>query len=235
MRTSGTLTFSHEGHSLRYFQRGSGPPVVLLHGLSGSARWWRYNAPAFAAQYTVYTLELVGGMSVQEGAALVVAWLEAQDLQGAALIGHSMGGHMSLRVAAHSPRITRLVLACATGLLSGEWWQRALCLPRAGLVGRPRFLPTIVGDSLRTGWPNLYRSVRDLLRDDVTSILPDIWQPTLVIWGSRDPLVPPALGELLASSIPHSNYVLLVAGHVVMVDQPAAFNSAVLDFLAEHR
>lgn len=224
-------TFTALGRRLRFTAVGSGPPLVLVHGLSGSARWWRYNVPAFSRQHTVYTLELLGGVGVQEAAELIALWLRDQRLQHVCLIGHSMGGQIAMNVAARSPQVTRLVLACASGLLRGEWWKLARYLPRAGLVGRPRFLPTILGDSLRTGWPNLYRAVRDLLRDDVALVLPHIWQPTLIIWGSRDPLVPPALGEMLAHQIQHSRYLVLPAGHVVMVDQPAAFNAAVLDFL----
>lgn len=206
--------------------------MVLVHGLSGSSRWWRYNVPAFAPTHTVYTLELLGGLGVNEAAALIALWLEAQDLRGVTLIGHSMGGQISMNVAARSPRVTRLVLACASGLLRGEWWKLARHLPKAGLYGRPRFLPTIVGDSLRTGWPNLHRAVRDLLSDDISVMLPHIWQPTLVIWGSRDVLVPPELGELLAQRL-HAPYIVLPAGHVVMVDQPAAFNRTVLNFLQD--
>ncbi len=226
-------TFTEGGRTLRYSRRGQGPPLILIHGLSGSGRWWRFNAPALSATHEVLTLELIGGVGVQDAARLIVAWIEHLDLPPASVVGHSMGGQIALYVAAFAPaRVSNLVLACASGLLRASWWKVALNLPRAGFSGRPRFVPVVLRDSLRTGLPNLYRSARDLLRDDVEALLPTITTPTLVIWGARDPLVPPQLGQHLARRIPGARYVELSrAGHVVMVDQPAAFNQAVLDFL----
>ncbi|WP_241191249.1 alpha/beta fold hydrolase [Deinococcus psychrotolerans] len=230
-----TETFSSGTRTLRYTRQGAGPPIILIHGLSGSGRWWRFNAPALAASHEVLTLELLGGVGVQEAARLIGAWMEQLDLPPCAVLGHSMGGQIALYVAAASPqRVSRLILACASGLLHAAWWKVALNLPRAGFSGRPRFMPVVLRDSLRTGLPNLYRSARDLLRDDVEALLPTIQVPTLVIWGSRDPLVPPHLGQLLAQRLPNARYTEIAhAGHVVMVDQPAAFNRAVIGFLAQ--
>ena len=230
-----THTFKDGERTLRYTRQGAGPPVILIHGLSGSGRWWRFNAPALAEAHEVLTLELLGGVGVQDAARLIVAWAQGLDLPPAAVVGHSMGGQIALYVAAFAPeRVSRLVLACASGLLHAKWWKVALNLPRAGFSGRPRFMPVVLRDSLRTGLPNLYRSARDLLRDDVAALLPTVEAPTLVIWGSRDPLVPPTLGRQLAASLPRARYVEVPhAGHVVMVDQPQAFNAAVLAFLAE--
>lgn len=227
-------TFKDGERTLRYTRQGAGPPVILIHGLSGSGRWWRFNAPALAQAHEVLTLELLGGVGVQDAARLIVAWMDHLGLPPAAVIGHSMGGQIALYVAAFAPqRVCQLVLACASGLLHARWWKVALNLPRAGFSGRPRFMPVVLRDSLRTGLPNLYRSARDLLRDDVAALLPTVDVPTLVIWGSRDPLVPPKLGRQLAASLPRAHYVELAhAGHVVMVDQPDAFNAAVLAFLA---
>lgn len=223
--------FRAGGKQLRFTRRGSGPPLVLLHGLSGSARWWRLNIPAFAPHYSVYTPEYEG-LGVQEAAELITLWLDAQNLREVALIGHSMGGHIAMNVAARSPRISRLVLASATGLLRGQWWRMAAHLPQAALKGDPRFVPTILGDSLRVGLPRLRLAARDLLSDDVSVTLPHIWQPTLVIWGDRDVLVPLALGKRSAQAL-RAPFITLPAGHVVMVDAPAAFNRAVLDFLED--
>ncbi len=218
-------------------------PLVLIHGLSGSRRWWRYNLPALEAVRTVYVVELVGfgsvrrrqrALGVREAAALVSEWMDALDLRSAALIGHSMGGQIALRVAALQPeRVTRLVLAAASGLLHRAWWQVAAQLPLAMRRGRIGFVPTILADGARAGLPNLIRSSRDLLQDDVTDVLPAIRQPTLVIWGDGDVLLPPALGEAISAGIAGSRFVLLPhAGHVLMVDAPQPFNREVLAFLA---
>lgn len=227
---------------LRYRVSGAGQPLILIHGLSGSARWWDRNIPALSRQYRVYVIELVGygrawgqrSLSVEENAATLLEWLRALELEQVVLIGHSMGGQIAMRMAQREPqRVRALVLACASGLVRGQIWRlAATSLPRALVTGRPSFLPRIALDSARAGLPNLWRSASELLVSGVGE-LSDFALPTLVIWGTRDALVPVELGRELAASIPGAQWhEIKRAGHVVMVDAPAEFNRTVLDFLA---
>lgn len=248
MKVSSQQVYASGPRRLYYRRSGltavGAPPIVLIHGLSGSRRWWRYNLPALERLGTVYVVELVGfgsvrrrqrALNTRDAAALVSEWMDHLNLQGAALIGHSMGGQIALRVAALQPvRVTRLVLAAASGLLRRAWWRVAAKLPHAMRRGKLNFVPTILADGARAGLPNLVRSSRDLLQDDVSGLLPGIVQPTLVIWGEHDVLLPPDLGRTLAAGIARSRWVLLQgAGHVLMVDAPEAFNREVLAFLQE--
>lgn len=236
-----TESFTHDGAHLSVRRTGGGPPIVLVHGLSGSTRWWRLNVPALKQEHSVYSLDLSGyGLSrgrpsrtVREAAALIAAWLDDRDLRDVTLIGHSMGGQISLHVAAQRPdRVTSLVLVCASGLLRANPARTALHLPRAAWLGDRRFIGRIVLDGLRAGPLNLWRNATDLLRDSVQDILPLIRMPTLIIWGERDILVPLTVGELLHAALPGSRFeVIPRAGHVAMVDAPEQFNTLVLDFL----
>lgn len=222
---------------------GSGPPLVLVHGLSGSRRWWRHNLGAFEARFTVYRVELIGfgharrqrPVPLAESAGILAEWMAREALGPAHVLGHSMGGHVSLHLAAHHPeQVNRLVLAAATGLLRGEWWRMALRLPRVAVRGQISFVPVVATDALRAGVVNLYRAGRELLSDNAAELLSLVQAPTLVLSGERDLLVPPALGLELARQLPHARHVLLEgAGHVVMWDRPRAFNEAVLSFLLE--
>lgn len=236
------LEFKAAGASLRYRVYGQGDPVVLVHGLSGSRHWWNYNIPALAQHYRVYVPDLSGygrawrqrSLSVAENAALLAAWLDSLGLPSVRLVGHSMGGQICLRLTESRPDlVSRLVLACASGLVEGDLWRLAARrLPRAMVTGRPSFVPRILLDSARAGLPNVWRSGTLLLRDNVTTLLPLLQVPTLVVWGERDALVPAELGRQLAASIPGAIYHEIPhAGHVVMVDAPAEFNRLVLDFL----
>ncbi|MEW6422207.1 MAG: alpha/beta fold hydrolase [Deinococcota bacterium] len=237
------LEFRVRSATLRYDVTGQGEPLVLIHGLSGSRHWWRRNLPALSAAHRVYVLELAGygqarrhrALGVRESAALIAAWLDHLDLRHVTLIGHSLGGHIAMHVAAQRPeRVRNLVLACASGLLKGRLSRLALRLPRAVLTGRLAFMPRILADAARSGPRNLWRSSSDLLKDSVQDLLPDLTARTLVIWGARDALVPVALGRALAAAIPGARYAEIPqAGHVVMVDAPERFNALVLDFLRE--
>lgn len=104
------------GCSLRYFVGGSGSPLVLVHGLGGSALNWMALAPALARRRRVLVPDLPGhGRSAslpraaREERALmpyarVVAELAAlEGMSPAALVGHSLGGLIALRLAAADP------------------------------------------------------------------------------------------------------------------------------------
>ncbi|GAA5446692.1 2-hydroxy-6-oxo-2,4-heptadienoate hydrolase [Deinococcus depolymerans] len=216
--------------------------MVLVHGLSGSRGWWRYNIPALRPSHRVYSLELSGygyarrqrSLGVRDMAGLITAWMDAEQLQDVTLVGHSMGGHICMHVAAMAPgRVRNLVLVCASGLLRAQSYRTALHLPRAALIGRKGFLGRVLTDAVRAGPRNLWRNAVDLLSDSVQDSLPRIRARTLIIWGERDVLVPLTLGQLLHASIPHSRLeVISRAGHIVMVDAPRRFNALLLEFMA---
>lgn len=234
-------SFEQRGMKFHYQVTGRGDPLVLIHGLSGSGRWWRYNVPVLALRHRVYIVDLVGyGRSRRQRALgmngdvhLLSSWMDAMNLNDVTLIGHSMGGHVALRLAAEQPeRVQNLVLVCASGLLKGSMLRLALRLPQAGLRGRRSFLPRILLDSTRAGMPNLYRSGRGVLADDLQPHLAALKARTLVVWGERDVVIPPVLGQALTRAIPGATYLEIPgAGHVVMVDAPREFNRAVLGFL----
>jgi len=225
---------------------GDGPPVVLVHGLSGSRRWWRFTAPVLAERYSVHIPDLVGfGGSrrrsrqpdIREMAVVLAEWMGVLGIAGARVIGHSMGGQVSMHLAADHGCVSRLVLVAATGL-PRTWTPRRAAAMVAGALpprawGAPAFLPTIAADALRAGPYSLLRSTFNLLIDDVRPLLPRVHCPTLVVWGALDPLVPIAHGHALAAGIPGAELAVVPdAAHNVMADRPAEFNELVLSFLA---
>jgi pimeloyl-ACP methyl ester carboxylesterase len=234
------------GYRIHALHTGAGDPLVLLHGLSGSAGWWRHNVPAFAVHYRTHTPDLVGfgrsrgrvaQTSIGEMADIVAAWLDAQHIARTHLIGHSMGGQIALHLAAQAPtRIDKLVLVAAAGI------PRKLSMTAAArfiaeLVppkhwGKPTFLPTIAADALRAGPRALISATNNILHDDVRPLLARITTPTLLVWGKHDPLTPLSQGEQMAQSIPGARLIVFDdAAHMPMVDRPQRFNEEVLHFL----
>ena len=105
--------------ALSYREFGDGPPIVILHGLFGSARNWQTLARRLAHAYRVVTPDLrnhgesphARSMSYADMAGDVAALIEALALGPVALIGHSMGGKVAMHFAlAHPERICRLVV-----------------------------------------------------------------------------------------------------------------------------
>jgi len=235
--------FGEGRHKIVYETHGSGPPLLLVHGLSGSGRWWRHNVGPLSAQYTVHVIELVGyggnratrPMGIQDAAEALRDFIALLPEGKAHIIGHSMGGHIATILAAEFPaRVNRLVLAAASGLVRSNVLQMALKLPVAGHYSPVDFLPTLAMDALRAGPLNLYLSTRDILRLDTSDFAPKIQADTLLIFGTRDNLVPVALGQTLNTLIPKSRLETLEgAGHVLMWDRAETFNRLVLAFLAK--
>jgi len=224
-----------------YRVAGEGPPVVLLHGLGGSGRWWGRNVPALVDRYRVHVVDLVGfGGSRGAPFGLVgaeeslIEWLDRLSLGPVTLVGHSMGGRIAAELAAEAPdRVARLVLVGAALFPPGT--RRASHvegLLRAWRHIRPDFLPLLAADALRADPRAFWRAVYDLLMTDAEAALPRIAAPTLLVWGEHDTIVPPSVGVRVAGQLPRAELVVIpAAGHTPMWDQAAAFNQALLRFL----
>lgn len=234
-----------EGYPVRYSVAGEGDPVVLVHGLSGSTRWWSRNVPALAERYRVHLVNLPGFGTVRppsrrfvlaEAASWLLAWIEAVGLEsGVHLVGHSMGGYLSLRLAARRPQVVRkLVLVDPAGVPSGRGMLGHLVpLLLAARYATPAFLPVLARDALYAGPATLLRASRDLLAEDVRGDLRRVEAPALLIWGKNDTLIPPSAGELMRAEIPDSRLLVIEgAGHNPMFDRPREFDRALLAFLA---
>ena len=232
------------GLPVRYEVAGRGDPVVLVHGLSGSTRWWAQNVSSLAEHYRVYLVNLPGFGALRfsgprfvlaEAASWLLTWMEAVGLESAHLVGHSMGGYLSLRLAARRPEaVRRLVLVDPAGMPSGRTMLGHLGpLLLSARYAKPAFVPVLVRDALYAGPFTLLRTARDLLAEDVRGDLRRVGAPTLLVWGGRDPLIPPSVGDAMRAEIPASRLLVIEgAGHNPMFDRPEDFNGALLAFLA---
>jgi pimeloyl-ACP methyl ester carboxylesterase len=235
-------------------QAAGGPaPVLLTHGYGASAAMWQGNLPALAAGRTVITWDICGHGRTSSPAdparyseagsvADMAAVLDACGIQQAVVGGLSLGGYLSLAFwLRHPDRVAALIL-CDTGPgfrrdePRDQWNARALAradaLERRGaeaLASSPEVPST--GQNLR----GLALAARGILtqRDArVLESLPRITVPVLVVVGANDTPFR-AAADYMASKIPGATLAVLDnAGHAANMDQPAAFNEAVLGFLA---
>jgi len=233
--------------TLRYrtYGDGNGPPLLLVHGLAGSGLWWKHNVGVFEQHFTVYVVELTGygtnrawrPLRLQAAADCLASLIASIPGDRAHIVGHSMGGHISVHLAAkYAQHVDRLVLAGASGLVRGDMLRMALKLPLAAWHSPLSFAPVLARDAFRAGPVNLLLSTLDILQDDTTEALAKITAPTLLVWGEHDVLVPPALGSAAQELLRGSELVVIDdAGHNVMWDRPEDFNRVVLQFLLKER
>lgn len=135
-----------DGARLRYLRAGSGPPVILLHGLLGYSFSWRYTIPALAPYATVYAPDMLGsGFSerpvhldccMRADAQRLLRIVQTLGVSSFDLLGTSHGGAVAMMAAAECmgaagspcPRVKRLILVAPVNPYSahGRWLAPAL-------------------------------------------------------------------------------------------------------------
>lgn len=181
--------------------------------------------------------------------------LDRLGIARAVLVGLSMGGYIAFAFARrHSARLHGLVFAdTRAGTDTPE--GKAARETNAQLVESSGMLP--LADKMLPSWfaaataPELRDAVRSLfldnraqgvaaalrgmaLRADASELLPQIKVPTLFIVGTEDALTPPSEARAMHNALPGSRLVeISAAGHLSNMEQPAAFNAALLEFLGE--
>jgi pimeloyl-ACP methyl ester carboxylesterase len=244
-----------DGLRTRYLMRGSGPPVLVLHGWGACIETVFPIVASLQSAATVYALDLPGfGQSalppqpwgVEEYQAFVASCMDALGVERASIVGHSNGGRIAIRMASTEPRrVSKLVLVDSAGIRPRRTlrWYRRVAMAKAGkyaarLLGRPgeRLRALLVGragsaDYLAAGAmrPTLVRLVNSDLREHLSRIA----APTLLIWGGNDTDTPLSAAREMEQLIPDAGLVVFEgAGHYSYLDQFSRFATVVSHFLA---
>lgn len=244
-----------DGVGLYYEVHGSGPVILLSHGYSATSQMWQGQVETLSKDHTLVTWDMRGHgqsdypedqalYSEEHTVADMAAILDAVGATSAIVGGLSLGGYMSLAFNATHPERVRALLIIDTGpgykndAARDGWNQTALKTAerweRDGL-SRQEKASAEVSTSRHRDATGLARAGRGMLTQKnarVINSLPDIRVPSLVIVGADDgPYLNAA--DYMAAKIPGARKVVIeAAGHSSNIDQPAAFNAAVTDFLA---
>ncbi len=241
-----------------YLYNGGGsrvkPPLVLVHGAGGSHLSWPAELRRLAG-YRVYTPDLPGhGKSPGSGqqlaaayAARLVDFLGELDMHQAIFVGHSLGGAVVLELALqHAQHVAGLVLLSAGATLdippdilqaASNQVTYATALEKLNLrIFGPQAkadLQERSAKSLAATRPGvLYGDLLACASFDALERVAEIHAPALVLCGAEDSLTPPHFAHYLAARIPGAQVqVLPGAGHMLMLEQPAAVATAVRKFL----
>jgi pimeloyl-ACP methyl ester carboxylesterase len=145
-------TVEIDGQPLNYLRAGSGPPLLLLHGLLGGAFCWRLNVDAFSRRRTIFAVDLPGlgacdapkhlDCSMTAQAQRVLSLLKQLKLENVDVVGSSWGGAIAMFVAAQSRRVRSIVLAAPVN----PWSDFG-----AGRIGF--FKGRLGGALLQVAWP----------------------------------------------------------------------------------
>jgi 2-hydroxy-6-oxo-octa-2,4-dienoate hydrolase len=258
------------GIETSYLVGGDGPPVILLHGSGpgvSAAANWHDVLPLLAREYRVYAPDIVGFGETERPADAtydiklwsrhLVGFMDALDLQRAALVGNSFGGGLSLAVTLRHPqRVSHLVLMGTPagefeqtpGLRSAYEYEPSVSnmaamlrlFPYEGRWVTEEMIEARHNASLRHGGQAAFRKLipppnpsgPTLVRGVPEISLRTIQQPTLVLHGREDRVVPLQCAQLLLQTVPNCElHVFGQCGHWVQIEQQSRFIELVRHFL----
>jgi pimeloyl-ACP methyl ester carboxylesterase len=251
-------TINRDGVGIYYETHGEGPPLLLSHGYSATSQMWAGQIEPLSRHFTLIVWDMRGhgrsdypeDLAAYSEAATVgdmAAILDAVGTKRAIVGGLSLGGYMSLAFNLAHPERVRALLIIDTGPgyrndEAREGWNRnalrtAERYESEGLGRLAAGTPEMRTSTHRSA-DGLARAARGMLTQKdarVMASLPTIAVPALVVVGADDaPFL--AASDYMAAKIPGARKVVIPdAGHAANMDQPAAFNAAILDFLREAR
>ncbi len=249
---------------VHYEVYGKGKPVILLHGWLGSWGLWQETMAYLGASYRTYALDFWGfgesgrkreTYAVQDFVSLVDQFMEQLGIAHAPLVGHSMGGTVSLEMAIIYPeRVSKVVVAgspivgSSLAPLLKLAGQRPIAFMLFNLMGPfrawmkyfysrqictdPRFPEMMDRDLSRTTLESFLRSIASLRRTDLRALLNFIKIPTLGFYGDKDRVVHPLQWQALQKGIPQARIERFPgAGHFMMLEEPVDFSQRLKKFL----
>jgi pimeloyl-ACP methyl ester carboxylesterase len=248
---------------VHYEVYGRGKPVILLHGWLGSWGLWQETMSFLGRYYRTYALDFWGfgesgkkrdTYAVQDFVSLVDQFMEQLGIVHAPLVGHSMGGTVSLSVAIRYPQRASKVVVVGSPIAGSSL---AFPLKLAGMrpiafllfnmmgafrlgmrIASPficrdeRFPDMMDRDLSRTTLESFLLSIASLRRTDLRPMLDQIKIPVMGMYGDRDNIVHPRQWQPLLKGVPHAQIERFpFAGHFPMLEEPETFAQKLKTFL----
>jgi len=236
--------------------------LVLIHGLGASSERWKYVIPLFETDFHVVVPDLVGfGYSEKPSADYTLDYfsnflekfLISLGIKTTNIIGSSLGGQIAADYAStHCKSVEKLILVSPSGIMKQptpalDAYIMAALYPNEQsaksafetMEGSGKSIPIdiINGFVTRMKLPNAKFAFMSTLlglknSDLITEKLTNISSPTLIIWGTNDPIIPITFADVFVSSIKNCQfYEMNECGHTPYVQEPEKFASYVLKFL----
>lgn len=259
-------TIQHNGLPLCYEVTGKGPAVVLLHGLAEDHTIWQEQTAFLSAGFQVVLPDLPGSgastlaaeTSMENLAEAVKAVLDAEGLQKVVMIGHSMGGYVTLAFAERYPEsLHAFGLFHSTAYADGEEKKAArkrnisFIAQHGTLEFLKQAVPSLFSSFSRAEQPGLVTELVEkyqhfnplslmaynqamLERPDRTGVMACATCPVMMVIGQEDAGIPLRL-SLEQSHLADIAYihVLQRSGHMGFLEEPARSNSLLKKFLED--
>ena len=218
-------------YKIRYLDVGTGPTVVLIHGLAGDYLGWQAQIELLKPKYRVIAFDNRGaGASTQIDEPLTLNDLALDTLglmdhvgaNTAHVVGRSMGGAIAQFMALNAPERVRSLTLCASFAKVDPVGCRVLSNMREALEWRGSW-----ADHARHSVQN-----EAIQKTDTRPMLSRITQPALVMAGDVDIICSMTATRELVDGLPNvRSEIFTGAGHFFLMEQPAKFNQHLVDWL----
>jgi pimeloyl-ACP methyl ester carboxylesterase len=248
---------------VHYEVYGRGRPVILLHGYQGSWGLWQQTMASLGASYRLYALDFWGfgesgarrsTYAVKDFVVLVDQFMEQLGIGCAPLVGHSMGGTVSLLVAIQYPQRAQKAVVIGSPIVGSSlfffpmvfgfrpigwityrnlWIYKMFYRALAPLYSKdPNWAEFMDRDVSRTTLEAFFASIGSLRQTDLRSSLPRIGVPVMGMYGAKDIIVDPNQWKALQQGLSRARIERFAdAGHFIMLDQPDEFQGKLKEFL----
>jgi pimeloyl-ACP methyl ester carboxylesterase len=248
---------------VHYEVYGRGRPVILLHGWLGSWGLWQETMTFLGQYYRTYALDFWGfGESgkkrntyqVHDFVTLVDQFMEKLGILDAPLVGHSMGGTVSLSVALQYPERVQKVTIIGSPVVGSSlamplkmagrrpvaWmlfqlfgaFRSTMRVASPWICGDPRFPDMMDRDLSKTTLESFLLSIASLRCTDLRPRIHQIHVPVMGMFGDRDNIVHPNQWQPLQQGLPGARIERFQnAGHFIMLDEPQSFMRKLKSFL----
>jgi 2-hydroxy-6-oxonona-2,4-dienedioate hydrolase len=231
--------------TLYAYRAGAGAPVVCVHGIGVTSRYFEPLADVLAADRRVLVPDLPGWgrsprpphtLNLQELADALAGFLDAEGLTRVPLVANSLGCQIAVELAVRHPeRVSALVLVGPTvdpGLRTFALQARSFLLDS---IREPVSLWWIIArDYARMGPLRFARTAHFALRQRMEDLLPRVEAPTLVVRGEHDRFVSQAWSERATELLPRGSLAIVHGeAHAAHYSAPVRVAGLVRSFLEE--
>lgn len=234
---------------LSFIKKGSGKPLLLLHGYLSSKESFTAQIEFFSRYYTVYAPDLSGfgqnaplekAYSLDEYIDDLLLFIKELNLNGFDVIAHSFGARLVLKSDELRAMAQRIIITGGAGLKTKKTLKYYI------KVWRYKFLKKFFSKSkkLNTAGSEDYRSLSEKMKISFVKIvnenldykLKDVTNEVLLVYGDEDKTTPLYLAEKMRKGIKHASlYVIKGGGHFAFAQKQAEFNAVAREFLLRER
>ncbi len=231
-----------------YLEVGEGTPLIILHGLMGSLSNFSHvteyfserNYKVLIPELPVYSMSLLK-TNVKSFANYLEEFIEFKELDKVILLGNSLGGHIGLLHTKMYPEMVKaLVITGSSGLYESAMGDG---YPKRGdyefikkksqdVFYDPNVATKEIVDEVYASVNDRHKLIKTLtiaksaIRHNMAKDLPNMENPTCIIWGKNDIVTPPNVAEEFHELLPDSDLFWIdKCGHAPMMEHPEEFNT----------